>query len=139
MRRLCLLALIGAGLGGQVAAQRPAPDSSLLTVDRIFASPEFRGGSIASLAWLADGIGYTTLEPPVDGKPGRDIVRYDAETGLRTILVPAARLKPVGDSTPLDVEDYTWSADGRRLRSEEHTSELQSLAYLVCRLLLEKK
>ena len=24
-------------------------------------------------------------------------------------------------------------------RSEEHTSELQSLAYLVCRLLLEKK
>src|SRR2546425_5971461 len=27
----------------------------------------------------------------------------------------------------------------RRARSEEHTSELQSLAYLVCRLLLEKK
>src|SRR2546425_6368457 len=26
-----------------------------------------------------------------------------------------------------------------RVRSEEHTSELQSLAYLVCRLLLEKK
>src|SRR3989441_8966967 len=28
---------------------------------------------------------------------------------------------------------------GRLPRSEEHTSELQSLAYLVCRLLLEKK
>src|SRR2546425_4888845 len=28
---------------------------------------------------------------------------------------------------------------GERTRSEEHTSELQSLAYLVCRLLLEKK
>src|SRR2546425_3451414 len=27
----------------------------------------------------------------------------------------------------------------QRERSEEHTSELQSLAYLVCRLLLEKK
>src|SRR2546425_8453281 len=27
----------------------------------------------------------------------------------------------------------------RGARSEEHTSELQSLAYLVCRLLLEKK
>ena len=25
------------------------------------------------------------------------------------------------------------------IRSEEHTSQLQSLAYLVCRLLLEKK
>src|SRR2546425_5096648 len=30
-------------------------------------------------------------------------------------------------------------ADQRDFRSEEHTSELQSLAYLVCRLLLEKK
>src|SRR5687767_15393575 len=29
--------------------------------------------------------------------------------------------------------------DDARARSEEHTSELQSLAYLVCRLLLEKK
>src|SRR5205823_9457144 len=28
---------------------------------------------------------------------------------------------------------------GAIMRSEEHTSELQSLAYLVCRLLLEKK
>src|SRR2546425_7116116 len=28
---------------------------------------------------------------------------------------------------------------GKGRRSEEHTSELQSLAYLVCRLLLEKK
>src|SRR5687767_15222169 len=31
----------------------------------------------------------------------------------------------------------TWSSF--HSRSEEHTSELQSLAYLVCRLLLEKK
>src|SRR2546425_6493092 len=30
----------------------------------------------------------------------------------------------------------TWLGEAR---SEEHTSELQSLAYLVCRLLLEKK
>src|SRR2546425_9731405 len=38
----------------------------------------------------------------------------------------------------------SWSSPCRdrcpsRSRSEEHTSELQSLAYLVCRLLLEKK
>src|SRR5437762_8107682 len=34
-----------------------------------------------------------------------------------------------------------WTAvlAGMRLRSEEHTSELQSPMYLVCRLLLEKK
>src|SRR3712207_8611934 len=31
------------------------------------------------------------------------------------------------------------ATDGERGRSEEHTSELQSRQYLVCRLLLEKK
>src|SRR3712207_8815383 len=34
---------------------------------------------------------------------------------------------------------YTLIGRKRRLRSEEHTSELQSRQYLVCRLLLEKK
>src|SRR2546425_4273439 len=35
--------------------------------------------------------------------------------------------------------DEAAIAGWKRTRSEEHTSELQSLAYLVCRLLLEKK
>src|SRR2546425_8800975 len=47
----------------------------------------------------------------------------------------------------LDVSVLARDPDGRpvpaqpiqAVRSEEHTSELQSLAYLVCRLLLEKK
>src|SRR3989441_5144887 len=38
-----------------------------------------------------------------------------------------------------DVRTPLAGADGAAPRSEEHTSELQSLAYLVCRLLLEKK
>src|SRR2546425_8985617 len=33
----------------------------------------------------------------------------------------------------------SWDPRDGEARSEEHTSELQSLAYLVCRLLLEKK
>src|SRR5436853_5074418 len=33
----------------------------------------------------------------------------------------------------------TWSPGHAARRSEEHTSELQSLRHLVCRLLLEKK
>src|SRR2546425_8398872 len=36
------------------------------------------------------------------------------------------------------IAGYGWH-ERRGWRSEEHTSELQSLAYLVCRLLLEKK
>src|SRR5262245_62510895 len=34
---------------------------------------------------------------------------------------------------------YSYFHDERDVRSEEHTSELQSLRHLVCRLLLEKK
>src|SRR3712207_7834131 len=37
------------------------------------------------------------------------------------------------------VAQMTISLDGNTSRSEEHTSELQSRQYLVCRLLLEKK
>src|SRR5687767_15533201 len=39
----------------------------------------------------------------------------------------------------LNVDPGGTFSEIARLRSEEHTSELQSLAYLVCRLLLEKK
>src|SRR2546425_5193563 len=52
--------------------------------------------------------------------------------GERTFYEVA--LVPEGDSTKFCKERGV-----ELLRSEEHTSELQSLAYLVCRLLLEKK
>src|SRR2546425_12255843 len=42
-------------------------------------------------------------------------------------------------STPADRRSVPQGVVLIRSRSEEHTSELQSLAYLVCRLLLEKK
>src|SRR3712207_7308633 len=43
---------------------------------------------------------------------------------------------------PASMRGGTWppaAAPARAFRSEEHTSELQSRQYLVCRLLLEKK
>src|SRR3712207_7583816 len=49
----------------------------------------------------------------------------------------------VGGEHLLEALDDRWRAARRRQRhhdrSEEHTSELQSRQYLVCRLLLEKK
>src|SRR3712207_7307379 len=40
---------------------------------------------------------------------------------------------------PLELPHSVSLGAGALLRSEEHTSELQSRQYLVCRLLLEKK
>src|SRR3712207_7127241 len=44
-----------------------------------------------------------------------------------------------GDDDPGGVAHRRQSPDLPPVRSEEHTSELQSRQYLVCRLLLEKK
>src|SRR3712207_7647044 len=43
------------------------------------------------------------------------------------------------DGMPSVQEHALFHCASRTLRSEEHTSELQSRQYLVCRLLLEKK
>src|SRR2546425_1562721 len=56
--------------------------------------------------------------------------------------VVSDRAPGVGETPDVVVgEPHPVSTDEPRTeeRSEEHTSELQSLAYLVCRLLLEKK
>src|SRR3989441_7206201 len=60
-------------------------------------------------------------------------------------VVPAAEMELHAAAVPLRDERRGNEQQGREApaqgdgRSEEHTSELQSLAYLVCRLLLEKK
>src|SRR5687767_15628290 len=67
-----------------------------------------------------------------------------------TLFRSAVAFTPVGRGPVLDTVDReTFQKTGEAVplaegleglrRSEEHTSELQSLAYLVCRLLLEKK
>src|SRR2546425_5462345 len=43
------------------------------------------------------------------------------------------------DPLPPELRPVGFGEPASGMRSEEHTSELQSLAYLVCRLLLEKK
>src|SRR3989441_2315776 len=67
----------------------------------------------------------------------RNVIDMDA---IRDTGLPLA-VDPLGGAT----RDYwgpinsVYRLDIAIVRSEEHTSELQSLAYLVCRLLLEKK
>src|SRR5208337_5395660 len=59
----------------------------------------------------------------------------------RSTLFPYTTLFRSGQEPSPRSTPPTASADPRRTppRSEEHTSELQSPMYLVCRLLLEKK
>src|SRR5205814_10241656 len=67
-------------------------------------------------------------------------LRLDA-ADLRALDLTAGQLcADPGDRHASADRDVLGAADDRELlRSEEHTSELQSLRHLVCRLLLEKK
>ena len=99
----------GTPLSAQQAPQAQA-DPSRLTVERIYASTEFRSESFGPARWLPGGAAFTTVERAANG-PGRDIVRYDAETGAREVLVPATQLVPPGGTLPLEIENYFWSPD----------------------------
>jgi dipeptidyl-peptidase-4 len=85
-------------------------DRSLLTVERIFDSRDFSGQTL-SARWAKDGTGYLTLESSQAAPGGRDIVRYDAQSGEAKIVVSAARLVPPGESAPLAIDDYAFSDD----------------------------
>src|SRR2546425_2660742 len=52
---------------------------------------------------------------------------------------PRVRKEAAVRNVSLTVNEVSYELELDPRRSEEHTSELQSLAYLVCRLLLEKK
>src|SRR2546425_3711955 len=66
----------------------------------------------------------------------RSFYRFlSATRGLEVNPAKATRTPKLERTLPTHLD----RAEIDRLRSEEHTSELQSLAYLVCRLLLEKK
>src|SRR3712207_7284080 len=91
---------------------RRPPRSTLFPYTTLFRSGLTLSGSGPDL-WRSDS--------PVDATVGRTHVRVERHARAAPVPVTPA---PAGGRTP---------------RSEEHTSELQSRQYLVCRLLLEKK
>ena len=97
------------------AAAQDKPADPVLTLERIFVGREFATERFGPARWMRDGETYTTLEPSVEAKAGRDLVLYKAESGQRTVLVSAAKLVPPGASDPLAIEDYAWSPDGKVL------------------------
>src|SRR5205823_9964601 len=62
---------------------------------------------------------------------------YDKRVRPQCRIDVMARHRPAADAAHRKRHGTIGSSIS--MRSEEHTSELQSLAYLVCRLLLEKK
>ena len=92
-----------------------ASDSVRATIHRIFGTRDFSSQPFGPAAFIEGGRAYTTVEPSPGARGAADIVRYETATGARSILVPATVLVPAGQTTPLDFDDYSWSADQRKL------------------------
>ncbi|MBS1241550.1 MAG: family peptidase, partial [Gemmatimonadetes bacterium] len=90
-----------------------APDPALVTVERIYNTADFRGEYLSPVRWLDDST-YTAVEPGPGGQ-GTQLVRVDAATGHKQVLVDVSSLTPAGDTLPIEIEDYDWSADHSRL------------------------
>src|SRR3712207_8052796 len=76
---------------------------------------------------------FTGVNPPSIIAPGQTTTYVLRATAQGTFLLNSLGAAWGGLDQPVDGAQQTAG------RSEEHTSELQSRQYLVCRLLLEKK
>lgn len=91
------------------AAQQP-----VLDLDSLFTGEEWSEERFGPARWLGEGA-YTTLEPSGSRPDALDLVRYDAASGTRAVLVSADELVPDFRDRPLTIEDYDFSPDGSRL------------------------
>jgi dipeptidyl-peptidase-4 len=89
-------------------AQQQTPPSQL-SVERIFASSDFRLQGLPAIQWMKDGQRYTFV-----GENG-DLMVEDAATARRDVMVAASALVPQGGGEAIEIEDYEWSADERKL------------------------
>ena len=80
-------------------------------MERIFSS-DFRLQSLPESHWMANGQRYSYV---VAAGETTNLVAEDAQTGTRTVLVEGARLVPAGQSKPIEIEEYAWSADEKKL------------------------
>ena len=92
----------------------PIWSQNKLTLEDIYQNQTYQINRFGPVRWMNDNRGYSTLERNVQ-IGGFDIVRYEAESGVRSVLVSAKSLVPEGQSSPLSIRNYEWSNDNSKL------------------------
>ena len=103
-------ALVLARRPGQTAQQDP----SLLSVKRIYGSPDFAPERFGPARWLERRVPTRRSRRQETGK-GRTSCATTPNRANARCWCPPRRSRPPGDTAALDVEDYGWSPDGTRL------------------------
>ena len=87
---------------------------SELNLEDIYRNNIYRQDGYGPVRWMKDNMSYSVLElNRAIGVP--DIVKYDAASGKRSLLVSSELLIPKGESKPLQISDYIWSEDNSKL------------------------
>src|SRR5437879_4680593 len=94
------------------------------------------GSGIAASLCLAIGVGLRAVEGTLDQRQQESLETVVALVAVAMVGYMIVWMRRHARSLKGDIESHLA---GALARSEEHTSELQSPMYLVCRLLLEKK
>ena len=89
-------------------------DSSL-SLERIFEGTDFEEESFGPARWLPDSSGYVIVEDSKGAAGGRDLVFYVSDRSEGQVLVSSRHLIPAGETSPLSIDDYSWSHDGAYL------------------------
>ncbi|MCK5705031.1 MAG: DPP IV N-terminal domain-containing protein, partial [Cyclobacteriaceae bacterium] len=85
-----------------------------LNLEDIFTNGTYRAKGYGPVRWMKDSKGYSTLEGNTK-VGGVDIIRYEAKSGSRSVLVSAEKLIPNGETKPLSISNYEWSLDNSKL------------------------
>lgn len=110
-RRGFLFAIVFLSISLRSGAQA---DDATLTLEDIYKNDVYSQIGFGPVRWMKDNVGYSTLGRNQQ-LSGVDIVKYDAKTGARSVIVPASKLVPEGETSPLVVFDYEWSNDNSKL------------------------
>ena len=93
-RRYAACGLVLLLVGAWPSAQVDQSTGLAQQIERIFSSGAYAVPRFGPARWLPDGTAYAIVERSTSAPSGFDIVRYDAATGTRTVVMPAARLVP---------------------------------------------
>jgi dipeptidyl-peptidase-4 len=83
-------------------------------LEAIFRARAYAPRAFGPARW-SDDASYLTVEDSASLPGGRDLVRYRAADGARSLVVAAERLVPPGATGPLAIADYSLSSDGERV------------------------
>ena len=111
MKRTLIILAVLLTASSLLTKAQTVPDSSLLTIDRIFASREFRPEWQRTVRWIQNGEAYLTIEPSKEIPGAVELVRYESKTGKQSIFLPAGKLIPEGEEKPVYIESFSMSDD----------------------------